>query len=311
MALAEELIGDPAFLLLDELTSGLDAFADREMMQWLTDLAHTHGKTVVLVICVFAYNVEGVKNQLINHEDRLYGLYKFADEHQLAILGWGSTSGLWDARKNWDEEEPDIQTANDREFDRAANGWEEGVQYFIKNYNLPSHGFLLSGYSGAAQYACRIALRKPSYFLAVHIHIPSSFDMPTPDANKVLWCLTTGDHESGYQRSLRFYAKSREMGYPIIYKAIPGLGHQGSPIADQIELKFFEYALNLEAQGQAGSNSLTSADNSVLWSGDFSHPKYVGDIINQDFYPFDQKDLVPEKMRVVLPTKEIADAWND
>jgi ABC-type multidrug transport system ATPase subunit len=49
MALAEELIGDPAFLLLDELTSGLDAFSDREIMRWLHDLARTQGKTVVLV----------------------------------------------------------------------------------------------------------------------------------------------------------------------------------------------------------------------------------------------------------------------
>lgn len=49
MALAEELIGDPAFLLLDELTSGLDAFSDHEMMAWLRDLAHDMAKTVVLV----------------------------------------------------------------------------------------------------------------------------------------------------------------------------------------------------------------------------------------------------------------------
>ena len=49
LALAEELIGDPAFLLLDELTSGLDVYSDREMMLWLRDLAHVHGKTVILV----------------------------------------------------------------------------------------------------------------------------------------------------------------------------------------------------------------------------------------------------------------------
>jgi ABC-type multidrug transport system ATPase subunit len=49
MALAEELIGDPTFLLLDELTSGLDAFSDLEMMAWLHDLAHDMSKTIVLV----------------------------------------------------------------------------------------------------------------------------------------------------------------------------------------------------------------------------------------------------------------------
>jgi ABC-type multidrug transport system ATPase subunit len=48
-ALAEELIGDPLFLFLDELTSGLDPQADLEMMRWLRDLAHERNKTVLIV----------------------------------------------------------------------------------------------------------------------------------------------------------------------------------------------------------------------------------------------------------------------
>lgn len=48
VALAEELICDPPFLFLDELTSGLDEFSDQEMMLWLRDLAHVHGKTFVI-----------------------------------------------------------------------------------------------------------------------------------------------------------------------------------------------------------------------------------------------------------------------
>ncbi|MEM1060015.1 MAG: ATP-binding cassette domain-containing protein [Verrucomicrobiota bacterium] len=49
IALAEQLVGDPPFLFLDELTSGLDAHSDLEMMRWLRRLAHEHGKTIVLV----------------------------------------------------------------------------------------------------------------------------------------------------------------------------------------------------------------------------------------------------------------------
>jgi len=49
IALGEELIGDPAFFFLDELTSGLDEYSDREMMVWLRELAHGLEKTVVLV----------------------------------------------------------------------------------------------------------------------------------------------------------------------------------------------------------------------------------------------------------------------
>ena len=49
MALAEALVGDPSFLFLDELTSGLDAFSDQEMMHWLRNLAHELNKTIILV----------------------------------------------------------------------------------------------------------------------------------------------------------------------------------------------------------------------------------------------------------------------
>jgi ABC transport system ATP-binding/permease protein len=49
VALAEELVGDPSFLLLDELTTGLDIFSDGEIMRWLRDLSHNLGKTIILV----------------------------------------------------------------------------------------------------------------------------------------------------------------------------------------------------------------------------------------------------------------------
>lgn len=55
VALAEELIGDPSFLFLDEVTSGLDPHSDQEMMAWLRQLAHGYGKTILLVTHSPAY----------------------------------------------------------------------------------------------------------------------------------------------------------------------------------------------------------------------------------------------------------------
>jgi ABC-type multidrug transport system ATPase subunit len=49
VALAEELVGDPQFLFLDELTSGLDPHSEQEMMYWLAELAGKTGRTIVLV----------------------------------------------------------------------------------------------------------------------------------------------------------------------------------------------------------------------------------------------------------------------
>ncbi len=70
IALAEELIGDPAFLFLDELTSGLDPYSEHELMAWLKDLAHNHKKTIVLVTHAVS-NLRLCDAVVLLHEGRL------------------------------------------------------------------------------------------------------------------------------------------------------------------------------------------------------------------------------------------------
>jgi ABC-type multidrug transport system ATPase subunit len=70
IALAEELIGDPAFLFLDELTSGLDPYSEHELMVWLRELAHGMSKTVVLVTHA-VNNLELCDSIILLHEGRL------------------------------------------------------------------------------------------------------------------------------------------------------------------------------------------------------------------------------------------------
>jgi ABC-type multidrug transport system ATPase subunit len=70
IALAEELIGDPAFLFLDELTSGLDPYSEHELMVWLKDLAHGSNKTVVLVTHAVS-NLQLCDTVVLLHEGRL------------------------------------------------------------------------------------------------------------------------------------------------------------------------------------------------------------------------------------------------
>ncbi len=70
IALAEELIGDPAFLFLDELTSGLDPYSEHELMAWLKDLASASNKTVVLVTHAVS-NLRLCDSVVLLHEGRL------------------------------------------------------------------------------------------------------------------------------------------------------------------------------------------------------------------------------------------------
>ena len=83
VALAEELVGDPQFLFLDELTSGLDPHSEEEMMYWLADLAASTGKTVVLV-------THAVKNLALCHAVIFL--------HQGRLLYQGSHAGLLESR---------------------------------------------------------------------------------------------------------------------------------------------------------------------------------------------------------------------
>jgi predicted esterase len=285
----------------------------------MTDASQAKG---VLAMCLLADDVNGVRRQLEGMEaaDDLSGPLRFAEDHKLIVLCWGSHR-LWDPQKNWDDQTADATWAGDKEFDQVTKAWESGVQYFVKQYGIPQNNYLLWGFSGAAQYACRLALRRPQYFLAVHVHIPSSFDKPTPEGNHVLWCLTTGELEAGHERSLRFYKQCRALGYPMIYKAIPGLGHDHSPIADSIGLKFFEYALSVADQRTAYEKSLndplaqfqnsqTSDDSVQPWLSSFRQPAFVGDILNQEVFPYSRADMVLPDLRTPLPSKDIADAWN-
>lgn len=256
------------------------------------------------------------KNLLGQISGRIYtnNLVKFADRHQLAILAWGARR-LWDPKLSYDEQSKKINREMDDTFDDVAKAWSKAVDKLSKEYGFPSDGFLLTGASGAAQYACRLALRQPERFLAIHAHIPSSFDHPTPKANQILWLLTTGEREGGYPAAKRFFNDCKSLGYPIIFKGIPGLGHSGSIAADKLGMIFFEYALSVGEERKAlnrlnRSNTASSIGPLEPWPKSFKDPTAIGDILNQETVTFSEKDTVATELRVTLPSPDITSAWS-
>jgi len=284
----------------------------------MTDMSEANG---VLAICLLANNVSEIKRRLqeADAKDDVGGILRFAEKRKLVILCWGSRS-LWDPSRNWDELDRETARRMDATFDVVAAAWARGVGELSHRYGMPDSGFLLWGASGSGQYAQRLALRRPQYFLAIHVHIPSSFDKPTPGAAQVLWCLTTGENESGYERSISFLTECRGLGYPILYKAIPGLGHQGHSVTDRLGLAFFDYALELREEKRDYEDELSkrrplggdsrNVQSPLPWPVSFREPEFVGDVLNQQVFPADEAVLwIPEAFRIALPTKALADAW--
>jgi hypothetical protein len=271
----------------------------------------------VMAICVLANGLEDMKRELRKEEmtGDYAGLFSFANKHKLAILAWGSR-GLWDPGRNYDDLSREKAKAIDDSFDIVSNAWARGVKELGDKYGIPQKNFLLWGNCGSAQFAARLCLRKPEYFLAIHVHMPGSYDKPTPEAAKVLWCLTIGELEGGYERSKRWVKTVREMGYPIVYKAIPGLGHAGHPDAAALGFEFFKFALLQKDKRDAldeklAKHSLLAADSSPSqpWLEEFRSPYFYGDIVNQEMFPPDQVARIPKGFCIALPTKEIATIW--
>lgn len=279
-----------------------------------------------LAFCTWANDSDNLQKQLLYRSDMkqlalpgptgvVARLIRYAEQHDLAVLTW-TTSQVWSTQKSSDELQRKDEKEFDRNFDKLASAWENGVKFFARNHAMPDSDLLLYGISRGGQWAHRLALRKPDRFLAVHVHVPSTFDVPTPQAQKVLWLVTTGELEPGYERAIRFYRECRNLNYPMVFKAIVGLGHSDNWLAENLGFRFFDYALAMRTKrdeiAARKSNPLDREEAMKIgaWKQNFENPPFVGDLLNQDMFPLDEAKMVPIPLQVPLPNETIAQAWS-
>ena len=257
----------------------------------------------VLCLCLLGNSPEEIGKKICTGSG---GWYDFAETNALAIVGWGSRR-LWDPNLNWNELPKDRAREIDRAFDAAAYGWDHAVRWFVQKHGIPESGYLMYGSCGAGQFVQRLALRKPKRFLAVQMNIPGSFDQPIKDGREVLWCLTTGERlDGGYARSLKFLSAVRDLRYPIVYKAYPGLSH-GDGTSNQLAMgkAVFDYAL-AQAERAARLNGGKSAKPD--WADIFASAGLVADVRNQCVFPVEDYACVPIDFRLLLPD-ELTSVW--
>ena len=129
--------------------------------------------------------------------------------------------------------------------------------------------------------------------------------VPTKNGASLLWCVTTGENEMGYERSRRFFKAARDLSYPIIYKAYPGLGHEGSAKVTELGFTCFEFALAEQAHAvKLNGGKFAKPD----WAKIFKSSDYVADVFNQSVYPKADAICVPQEFRMLLPAA-IREAW--
>jgi len=263
-------------------------------------------KSVRALLMIFSHhwNDEQLFNTLTKAGWFSY-LLKFADENDLAV-GVSPNFGGYNKGISGDEMTPTEYKESSKIFSERFLGWERGLRRMINYYNLPSKNIMAYGISGGAQQLHRVAMRRPEYFAGIHIHVNSSYDIPSPQASKVLWLVTTGECEYGYPAACRFYEKMVEYRYRVIFRAEPNLGHENSPETTRLSLEFFKYLLTFVPDETDPNWKPPPVDQFYM----MQHPIYVGDYLNHVVYPLEKasQNIEPEHM-VPLPTRPIAEKW--
>ncbi len=258
----------------------------------------------VFAFCTWESKPESIRAVLTESDGTQPGggvgarIMRYAARHNLAVVSWTTfnSANLVDRQRSFDEMSRREAAQFDRAFDQVARTWKRGVEDFIRDYQLPKEKWLLYGMSRGGQWAHRIALREPGFFAAVHVHINSSYDRPVPEASSVWWLVTTGELEAGYPAARRFYAASRALNYPMIFHAEPKLGHENHPNIDRLSNAFFDHVIaNLKAAAAGQPAPQTE--------------RFVGNYFTHEFVPWAKGAQMPEAFRVILPSRDIAEAW--
>ncbi len=232
-------------------------------------------------------------------KSRHYGyLLQFADEHDLATVGFGPPGRGWDRTKNSDMLSARDAAAQNKKLDGLARDLSRAIERFTKKYKLPVRDWLLYGTCGGAQYAHRMALRQAQHFKAVHVHYGGSYDVPTSGGKSVQWLVTSHADEPAYIAAQRFYRQSKEMGYRMILKGYtrasapeeydPEIAYTGLTNLQELSLDFFEYSLTGKADPAQA---------------------YIADYVNGLVVPAKKGAWIPKSQAVLLPSRKLAEAW--
>lgn len=258
----------------------------------------------VLAICTWQYKESDLKNNL-KASGPFAHFINFADENNLAIITWSNFRG-YERGISSDEMMSGQFKEQERIFADRLNEWERGFKRMLSYYSLQDDSIMLYGLSGGAQMGHRIILRRPQYFSGIHIHVNSSYDIPTAGAEKVLWLVTTGESEYGYPAAIRFYNAMLDKKYSVIFKAGENLGHADRDDIRNLSLEFFKYLLTFVPDPSNKNWKPPPVDKFYM----MKYPIYVGDYLNHTVYSLEKAEKNIDKNNMVaLPTKPIADVW--
>jgi hypothetical protein len=109
-----------------------------------------------------------------------------------------------------------------------------------------------------------------------------------------------GEVDSGYGRAVKFQKACHALNYPFFFKAVPGMGHDNDRGSRQLATVIFEYVRSLPKD---------PVERVAKYQSDAWAAPFVGDWLNQVMEPGENREEIPARLRIALPTALLAKAW--
>ena len=153
---------------------------------------------------------------------------------------------------------------------------------------VKSNKVLIFGFSAGAHFAHRFALWRPDKVTAFVAYSAGWWDAPNKTLRDTPGLIMCGEADERFEPTYAFFAKGRKLGLPLVWRGYTGVGHELTPQVVKMTQAFLKFYAN----GEKPQN-------------------LVGDIQSYRFYEPGSADAerVPPESRVVLPSREVAEAW--
>ena len=184
---------------------------------------------------------------------------------------------------------------------------EAGVRELERREGVDTRKILIYGMSAGAHFAHRFALWKPESVKAFVACSAGWWSEPTEKLSGVPALIMCGESDPRYRATLEFFDKAIAVGLPWVWRSYRYTGHDLTPAARRMAEVFLAHYAKEMRKLRCARSSL-SPDPEAAASGK-SQDWLWGDRQTYRWVGADQADEIPPAVRVKLPSKEVAEVW--
>ena len=239
------------------------------------------GKSTALLLLLPGFNGSGAA--MLDERWR-----RFADEHHLVLLAPTFTSS------NPEE----LHHHQGYYYPELGSGKviEEALTEVHHRTGAPIDQILIFGFSAGAHVGHRFALWNPARVKAFVAYSAGWWSEPNESLHNVPALIMCGESDERFEATRAFFQKGLALNLPWIWRSYKNTAHQLTPPVRTMSEVFLSYYAK---QMKGGSESHANSSSNISY----------GDIQTYRVVPESDKESIPEIVRVLLPSPQIAEVW--